>query len=232
MHLFCYEWAARMHSSAPSDLPRPVSSWVQGFYAVLDRDDEALANQLVAPDGAGARVLQLRIKADRRMSGLDLVRIGRMARAVCTRHGAALVLNDRLDLALACEADAVHLGQTDLPLADARAAVAAAGRRLAIGISTHDLEQVAAAVAGGADYLGFGPVFATRTKANPDPVVGVAGLAAAVRAAGSVPVVAIGGMTAGAAAEVYRAGAAAICAISAVNEAADVAAAGRAFQRR
>lgn len=231
MHLFCYEWAARMHSSAPSELPRSVASWVQGFYAILDRDDETLANRLVAPDGAGARALQLRIKADRQMSGLDLVRIGRMARAVCTRHGAALIINDRLDLALACDADAVHLGQSDLPLASARAALAAAGRPLAIGISTHTLEQVAAAVAGGADYLGFGPVFATRTKENPDPVVGVSGLAAAVRAAGKVPIVAIGGMTAAAAHEVYAAGAAAICAISAVNEMEDVAAAGRAFQR-
>ncbi len=231
MHLFCYEWAARMHSSAPSDSPRSVASWVQGFYAILDRDDETLANRLVAPDGAGAHALQLRIKADRHMSALELVRIGRMARAVCTRHGAALVINDRLDLALACNADAVHLGQTDLPLADARAALTAAGRRLAIGISTHTLDQVAAAVAGGADYLGFGPVFATRTKENPDPVVGVAGLAAAVRAAGAVPIVAIGGMTAAAAGEIYAAGAAAICAISAVNDSADIGAAGRAFQR-
>lgn len=232
MHLFCYEWAARMHSSAPSDLPRPVGSWVQGFYAILDRDDESLANQLVDPDGAGARALQLRIKADRQMSGLELVRIGKMARAVCTRHGAALVINDRLDLALACDADAVHLGQTDLPLAAARAALTAANRRLAIGISTHNLDQVISAVAGGADYLGFGPVFPTRTKENPDPVVGVSGLAAAVRAAGAVPIVAIGGMTASAVSEVYAAGAAAICAISAVNDAADVAVAGRAFARR
>ncbi len=220
-----------MHSSAPSDLPTPLSRRLRGFYAVLDRDDEALAEQLVSPAGAGATVLQLRIKADRHMSALQLTRIGRMARRICDRHGAALVINDRLDLALACAADAVHLGQTDLPLAEARAALAAAGRTLAIGVSTHTVDQVAAAVAGGADYLGFGPVFPTRTKANPDPVVGLAGLAAAVAAAGSVPIVAIGGMTSEVAAAVYAAGATALCAISAVNDAADVAAAGRAFQR-
>lgn len=224
-----------MHSSAQSLLPRPVSRWLQGFYAVLDRDEEALAEQLVSPDGAGARVLQLRIKPDTPLSALELCRIGKMARQICDRHGAALVVNDRLDVALAVGADAVHLGQTDLPLADARAALAAADRRLAIGVSTHTLEQVAAAVAGGADYLAYGPIFATRTKANPDPVVGLygpAGLAAAVRAAGTVPVVAIGGMTPEVAASVYATGAAALCAISSVNAAADVVAAGRAMGRR
>lgn len=220
-----------MHSSARGGLPSPVTEWLHGFYAILDREEEALAEQLVSPDGAGARVLQLRIKPDRAVSAEELVRAGKMARRICDRHGAALVVNDRLDVALAVEADAVHLGQTDLSLADARAALAAAGARMAIGISTHNLEQVAAAVVGGADYLGFGPVLATTTKANPDPVVGVAGLAAAVRLAGAVPIVAIGGMTPEVAAEVYATGAAAICAISAVNGAADVAAAGRALGR-
>jgi thiamine-phosphate pyrophosphorylase len=218
-----------MHSSAHGCLPPEVSAIVKGFYAVLDRDDKTLAHQLVANSGAGARVLQLRIKPDPPLSALQLVEIGRMARRVCDLHGAALVVNDRLDVALACGADGVHLGQTDLALADAKAVVAACQRRLWIGVSTHNLAQVVAAVAGGADYLGFGPVFATQTKANADPVAGVSGLAAAVRAAGRVPVVAIGGITTAHAAQLYGAGAAAICAISAVNGASDVAAAGRAI---
>lgn len=96
-----------------------------------------------------------------------------------------------------------------------------------IGISTHDLRQVAAAVAGGADYLGFGPVFETGTKVNPDPVQGIQGLEAAVRAAGGVPVVAIGGIAPGNVAAVRAAGAAAACAIGAVNRAADPGRAGR-----
>lgn len=216
-----------MHSTLQRPLSQPLHQYVTGFYAVLDRDDEALAHQLVSAQGAGARVLQLRIKPDIPLTANELCRLGRMARAVCDQHGAALIVNDRLDVALACEADGCHLGQDDLPLADARAALAACGRRLWLGISTHNLEQVRAAVAGGADYLGFGPVFATRTKANPDPVVGVAGLAEAVRAAGSVPVVAIGGIGLEDAAAVYAAGAAAICAISAVNGAPDIASAGR-----
>jgi len=197
---------------------------VRGFYAILDRDDEALARALVV-DG-GARVLQVRIKprGGPPAPAAELVRIAAMARRVCDEAGAALIVNDRVDVALAARADGVHLGQTDLPLADARAL---AGGALWIGVSTHDLAQVRAALAGGADYLAYGPVFPTTTKENPDPVQGIGRLREAVLLAGRTPVVAIGGITPARAAQVYGAGAAAVCAISAVNEAADVAAAAR-----
>ena len=198
---------------------------IRSFYAVLDRDDPQLARALLT---AGARVLQLRIKGDQRIGGGELARIGRWARTMCDEVGAALVINDRLDVALTVGADGVHLGQTDMPLASAREV---AGDRLWIGISTHDVDQVRAAVAGGADYLGFGPVFATRTKKNPDPVQGLAGLRAAVIAAGTVPVVAIGGIPVDQASAIYATGAAAICAISAVNDAPDVGLAARAFAK-
>ncbi|MGE0867759.1 MAG: thiamine phosphate synthase [Kofleriaceae bacterium] len=198
-----------------------VRAALRGFYAVLDRPDLELASTLLA---AGARVLQLRIKPAEPMAISELIGIARRARAVCRAAGAALIVNDRIDVALAAGADGVHLGQRDLPLADARRI---AGGRLWIGISTHDLAQVAAACAGGADYLGYGPVFATRTKLDPDPVQGVEALRAAVAAAGHVPVVAIGGITAERAADVYAAGASAVCAISAVNDAPDVGAAAR-----
>lgn len=200
---------------------KSVTSHVRGFYAVLDRDDEALARCLVRE----ARVLQVRVKP---ADAAELVAVGRMARRVCDEAGAALIINDRLDVALAVEADGVHLGQTDLPIADARRALA--GRRMWIGVSTHNVPQVRAAVAAGADYLGFGPVFLTTTKANPDPVQGIDGLAAAVAAAGGVPIVAIGGVTGAHAAALYRAGATAICAISAVNQAPDPEAAARQFR--
>lgn len=205
---------------------RPAAEVIRGFYAILDRDDEALARALV--EGGGARVLQVRIKprGAPAVTATELVRIATMARRVCAAAGAALVVNDRVDVALAVGADGVHLGQTDLPLAEARAI---AGERLWIGISTHDLEQVRAALAGGADYLGYGPVFPTETKVNPDPVQGIDKLRAATalaRASGT-PVVAIGGITPERAAAVYAAGAAAACAIGAVNAAADVAAAAR-----
>jgi thiamine-phosphate pyrophosphorylase len=199
------------------------SSAIRGFYAVLDRDDEALARALVG-DG-GARVLQVRIKPG---DTATVLAAARMARRVCDAHGAALIVNDRIDLALVCGADGVHLGQTDLPIAAARSL----GGGLAIGVSTHDPAQVAAARAAGADYIAYGPVFATRTKTNPDPVQGLAALRRAVDLAGPVPVVAIGGIAVSSAAEVYATGAHAICAVSAVNASGQIVAAARALARR
>jgi thiamine-phosphate pyrophosphorylase len=192
-----------------------VRDAICGFYAVLDRDDAALARALVGE----SRVLQLRIKPGSAADAGELVRLARMARRICDDAGAALIVNDRVDVALAADADGVHLGQTDLPLAEARRIAP----ELWIGVSTHDLAQVRAACEAGADYLGFGPVFATTTKSNPDPVQGLDALRAAVAAAGGRPVVAIGGITAAQAqaVEVYRTGAHAICAISAVNGARD-----------
>jgi thiamine-phosphate pyrophosphorylase len=201
-----------------------VRDSISGFYAVLDRDDEALAHALVRE----ARVLQVRIKPHTgSCDAAALLRIARMARRVCDAAGAALIVNDRIDIALAAEADGVHLGQTDLPIEAARRI----SGDLWIGISTHNLAQVQAACEAGADYLGFGPVFATTTKHNPDPVQGVAGLAAAVTCAAGRPVVAIGGITTSDVAAVYRAGAHAICAISAVNATPDPEATARQFRR-
>jgi thiamine-phosphate pyrophosphorylase len=219
-----------------------VRDAIRGFYAVLDRDDEALARALVSEAG----VLQVRIKprstpVDQLSATLrvaaqsgragpcdaaDVLRIARMARCVCDDAGAALIVNDRIDIALAAGADGVHLGQNDLPIEDARRI----SQDLWIGISTHDVAQVRAACAAGADYLGFGPVFATTTKERPDPVQGIAGLRAAVAEAAGRPVVAIGGITAADVAEVYRAGAHAVCAISAVNDARDPRDAARRFR--
>lgn len=193
-----------------------------GFYAVLDRDDMELARKLV---DAGACALQIRLKPGGARAQLA---IARMARAICDRAGVPLIVNDRIDIALAAGADGVHLGQTDLAIAAARAL----GPRLLVGVSTHDVAQVRAAVAAGADYLGFGPIFVTRTKQQPDPMQGVAGLRAAVAAAGTTPIVAIGGISPATAADVYEAGAAAICAIQAVNDADDVIAAARSLRAR
>lgn len=199
-----------------------IADRVRGFYAVIDRDDLALARVLLAH----AQVIQLRMK---HATADEIVRVATKLRALCDELDRALVVNDRIDIALHVRADGVHLGQTDLPLAAARGIVEG---RLAIGVSTHDLAQVRAAVSGGADYLGFGPVFATSTKVNPDPVVGIEGLRAAVEVAGAVPIVAIGGLTPANAGAAYAAGAAAVCAISAVTNATDVDAAAAAVSAR
>lgn len=198
---------------------RALHAALRGYYAILDRDDRDLAARLVG--ACGARILQVRIKPG---TTAQILAAARMARAVTTAHGALLVVNDRLDIALAVGADAVHLGQDDLPLA---AAQEVASGRLAIGVSTHNTPQVLAAVGGGADYLGFGPVYATGTKENPDPIQGLAGLRAAVAAAGRVPVIAIGGITPERCDEVASTGAVGAAAIAAVNAAPDPIAAAR-----
>jgi thiamine-phosphate diphosphorylase len=200
-----------------------VRDSIRGFYAVLDRDDEALAHALVSE----ARVLQVRCKPrGSRCDTADVLRVAQMARRVCDDAGAALIVNDRIDIALAVDADGVHLGQTDLPIDVARKI----SGDLWIGVSTHNVEQVRAAVAAGADYLGFGPIFATQTKENPDPEQGFDGLEQALAAAEGHPIVAIGGITADDVAALYRTGVPAICAISAVNDARDPRDAARRFR--
>jgi len=134
-------------------------------------------------------------------------------------------INDRADLALLAGAAGLHLGQDDLPL---RAARQLLGRGVSLGLSTHDLAQAEAAAEAGADLIGYGPVFATASKENPDPCVGLSGLAAACRAA-RIPVVAVGGIAPDNAAQVAACGPAYAAVISAVCGAADPATAARAL---
>ena len=200
---------------------------IRGYYAIVDAapaalaDTETLVRRAQALLAAGPCCLQLRAK------GADAAAMRDAARAllpVCRAAGVPFCVNDRLDVALAVGADVVHLGQDDLPLADARAALRAAGRSITVGISTHNLAQALASE--GADYIGFGPVFTTRSKENPDPTVGLAALAQVARAV-PVPVVAIGGITLERIAAVAEAGAAAAAVIAAVDQAPDPTAAGR-----
>ena len=196
---------------------------IRGLYGMVDlRPGDPPAGRLAGAllDG-GAQILQLRMK---QASASAMLAVVDELRPLCRRRGARLVVNDRLDVALAGGADGVHLGQEDLPLAAARQVAAAGPPGFLIGVSTHDLAQVEAALAGGADYLGFGPVFPTGTKEHPDPVVGVAALAAVCRRA-PVPVVAIGGLTLDRLDEIVAAGAAAAAVIGAVSRAPDVTAA-------
>ncbi len=210
-----------------------MATRIQGYYAILDvtgssYDEAALlasARELLA---ARPCCLQLRAK---QLPLADFCCLGHALRILCTQTEVPLCINDRLDVALAVSADIIHLGQGDLPLGEARRVLAAtpAGEML-IGVSTHNLEQAKEAQAGGADYLGFGPVFPTATKTDADPAVGLSPLEK-VAAAVSLPVVAIGGITLENVEAVARAGAAAAAAIAAVERAPDRAAAGRAIAR-
>ena len=209
---------------------------LRGFYAILDvrgaleaaTPTAAELAELVARAErllqARACMLQLRAKA---WGPGALAVLARAVQPAARAAGIPLCVNDRLDVALAVGAEAVHLGQDDLPLADARALIHG---RLVIGVSTHTPVQAKQAVAGGADYIGFGPIFSTGTKANPDPVVGLEGLRAVARAldgaARPVPVVAIGGITIAGIGDIAAAGASAAALIGAVERAADPAAAG------
>ena len=131
--------------------------------------------------------------------------------------GVPLIINDRLDVALAVEADGVHLGQKDMPLEMARRI---AGDGLCIGISAESLEDAVAAERGGADYIGVSPVFDTPTKTDTAPALGLEGLRD-IRAAVDIPLVAIGGLKRDNVAEVVQNGADGIAVVSAIVAAED-----------
>lgn len=160
----------------------------KGAYCIVDEASGQPPARLVrAFVENGAAVVQLRFKE---AGAGELLRIAREARALCAGR-ALLLVNDRPDVAkLAC-ADGVHLGQDDLPVADARELL---GPDALIGVSTHSDAEIDAAA--GADYIGFGPVFATRSKPGAvlPPPHGLEGLRRAV-ARSRLPVVAIGGIT-------------------------------------
>ncbi|MFN9546493.1 MAG: thiamine phosphate synthase [Cyanobacteriota bacterium] len=164
---------------------------------------------------AGVRLVQYRPKQE---PATDLERLeqARALRRLCQRHGALFLLNDRLDLALAVEADGVHLGQSDLPVAEARRLL---GPERLIGRSTHALDHLRQAVMEGCDYVGVGPVHSTPSKPG-RAAVGLAYVAAAA-AECALPWFAIGGIDATNLATVRQAGAKRVALIRAITEAED-----------
>lgn len=179
------------------------SASVAGLYAIVDldacrgRDPLWLAGEILS---GGCALLQLRSK---NQTDRERLRIARALKEKCSAAGVPFVVNDRVDLALLSEADALHLGQDDLSIDEARAIAP----HLPIGLSTHDPAQLEAALHHALAYVAFGPVFSTASKANPDPVVGLSRLEGAVARAGDVPVVAIGGIRLESADEIHATGA-------------------------
>ncbi|HYN15121.1 MAG TPA: thiamine phosphate synthase [Terriglobales bacterium] len=163
----------------------------------------AFARELVK---GGATLIQYRNKTD---SGRQMLTDARELRRALGAE-VRLIMNDRADLCLAAGFDGVHVGQEDLSPEGARAVV---GGRLWVGVSTHSVEQVMQADQTSADYIAIGPVFATASKENPDPVVGLEGVRAA-RAATRKPLVTIGGITRVNCASVIQAGADSVAVIS------------------
>lgn len=193
------------------------------LYAILDLDclslnyaNTALSVSQVAHfagelAAGGVTFLQYRAK-DR--GAREMLSHARELKRILT-PGVQLIVNDRIDLCLAADFDGVHLGQDDLSPESARAVI---GERHWIGVSTHNLEQLAIAGTETADYLAIGPIFGTQSKQNPDPVVGLEGLRAA-RKMVRKPLVAIGGITRQNCRSVFDAGADSVAVISdLVNE--------------
>ncbi|MDH7569034.1 MAG: thiamine phosphate synthase [Armatimonadota bacterium] len=195
-----------------------------GIYVITDatlvpgRGHLEVARAAVA---GGARVVQLR---DKQAPDSHLLPIAREIRRLTLEAGVLFVVNDRLDLARAVGADGVHLGQEDLPAAEAR-------RRWpegVVGVSVDDERTARQAEADGADYLGVGPIFGTATKGDAGPAVGLEQIAR-IRAVSRLPIVAIGGIQIANVAQVAAAGAHCAAVISAVVAAADMVAAVRAL---
>jgi thiamine-phosphate pyrophosphorylase len=165
--------------------------------ALLTVPETECAKKLAA---AGVRLLQYRNKLG---SARELFESSKRLSSLLVPQGVTFVVNDRADVAAVAGADAVHVGQDDLGVEEARLA-AGAGRF--VGVSTHNLEQFQRAATSSADYIAVGPIFATGTKANPDPVVGTQFIRK-VRTVTDKPIVAIGGITLERAPEIIEAGA-------------------------
>ncbi len=168
------------------------------------------AEQVERLAAGGATLIQLR---DKHAALRDFFRAAEAAMKVARKHDVRLIINDRLDVALALQADGVHLGQTDVPVEAARGLL---GESAIIGISTHNLSQAALAATMLVDYVAFGPIFPTSTKENPDPIAGLEALRSVRSLLGAVPLVAIGGITLANAEPVWRAGANAVSSIAAL----------------
>jgi thiamine-phosphate pyrophosphorylase len=172
-----------------------------------------------AIDG-GATVIQLR---DKTASTRTLIEEGLALRELTRKRGALFIVNDRIDVALAVEADGAHVGQDDMPATLARKML---GADRILGVSAGNLEEAAEAVKAGADYLGVGPIYPTRGKVDAGPATGEHLLTELAKRY-TIPLVAIGGITAQNAGAVIRAGAHGIAVITAVVNAEDITAAAR-----
>lgn len=157
----------------------------------------------------GADTIQYRQKSG---STREMIRIAAQMKQVCSDQGVPLIVNDRVDVAIAAKADGVHLGQDDFPIPLARELL---GQEMIIGASASNMEEVEKCLLDGADYVGFGPVYPTTSKDDAGSVKGIAGLAQVTKAV-SVPIIAIGGISLDHVSEVLQAGVHGIAVISSV----------------
>jgi thiamine-phosphate pyrophosphorylase len=161
------------------------------LYPLTDRQISGLshAQQVVELSDSGARVIQLR---EKELSEREFFNEAAAAVGIARERGVRIIINDRIDIAMALNADGVHLGQDDLPAEAARRIL---GPQAIIGVSTHNLEQAERVAHMPVDYIALGPIFNTLTKNSHNPPLGVAGLRELRAAISDIPFVAIGGIT-------------------------------------
>jgi thiamine-phosphate pyrophosphorylase len=189
---------------------------MRGLYAIIDpeqcaQDPEQVTRAVLR---GGCAVLQLR---DKQNSDKEVAQLARKLGSLCREQGVPFVLNDRFWLVREVGAQGAHVGQTDEAIEQVRREL---GSGIQIGVSTHNLEQAHEAVRRGADLIGFGPIFGTTTKENPDPIVGLTLLKQVVEQI-SIPIVAIGGITLASANEVAQTGVPLAAAVSTLCAAKD-----------
>ena len=182
------------------------------LYLVTDRElagDRDLLDIITSAIQGGVTCVQLREKT---LHTRDFVQLAKRLKSMLSSLSIPLIINDRLDIALACKADGVHFGQSDMQIGDARRIV---GRSMIIGVSAESLEDAVIAEQDGADYIGLSPVYKTPTKTDTAPPLGLEGVTR-IRQAVKIPAVAIGGINQGNAASVIEAGADGIAVVSAI----------------
>jgi thiamine-phosphate pyrophosphorylase len=179
------------------------------IYPITDRSLSGLshAEQVLALARLGMTIVQLR---EKNLSSGEFYREAEQALKIARDHDVKIIINDRVDIALALKADGVHLGQDDLPVESARRLL---GDKVIIGLSTHSLAQAQLAAGLPIDYLAIGPIFPTPTKESTNPPVNLAGLTAVRQAVPGIPLVAIGGLNATNQVEAIAAGADAVAII-------------------
>jgi thiamine-phosphate pyrophosphorylase len=193
-----------------------ASAWV--LYLVTDAGlsrGRSHGDVVAAAIRGGVSIVQYR---EKNASTLRMIEEAGALCRLCRAAGVPFIVNDRIDVALAVDADGVHVGQDDMPAALARRLL---GTKKILGVSAGSTEEAIKAVEDGADYIGASPVFSTPTKTDAPPPLGIEGLRAMTGAV-AIPVVAIGGINAGNAAAMKEAGAAGIAVVSAIVAAEDV----------
>jgi thiamine-phosphate pyrophosphorylase len=195
------------------------------LYAITDMRVSGLthASQVGQLASGGATLIQLR---EKHLPARYFCDAAEAAITTARSFGVKIIINDRVDIAMALQADGVHLGQTDLDPKEARKLL---GPDAIIGLSVHNVLQAHQALTLPVNYLAAGPIFPTVSKSNPDPVLGVEGLGQIRQIVGNFPLVAIGGISITNASEVFAAGADSVALISGLLSSEDIAATTRAF---